>query len=160
MEVLVRYKFSLETPGNRVISSFNSLRLSSCLYNKYYHTYETTSLGSSHFPCGVCEARVGWDDRVLVCDPCNVWYHIDCQGMDSSMYEIYNQTLDRSLAWECFKCSMPNFSTSLFDTMGLIDTSNRFYSLSVPVLTLGHQWQRLPPLVYSILVLTQPWRLP
>ena len=52
--------------------------------------------------------------------------------MDSTIYEIYNQTLDRSLAWKCLKCGMPNFSTSLFDTMGLIDTSNRFDSLSIP----------------------------
>ena len=43
-----------------------------------------------------------------------------------------NQTLDRSLAWECLKCGMPNFSTALFDTIGLIDTSNRFDSLSIP----------------------------
>ena len=27
---------------------------------------------------------------------------------------------------------MPNFSTSLFDTIGLIETSNRFDSLSIP----------------------------
>ena len=86
----------------------------------------------SHFPCGVCEASVGWDDRALVCDSCNVWYHTDCQGMDSTMFEFYNQTLDRSLAWECLKRGMPNFSTSLFDTIGLIDTSNRFDSLSIP----------------------------
>ena len=45
----------------------------------------STSLGSSHFPCGACESSVGWNDRALVCDSCNVWYHIDCQGMDSTM---------------------------------------------------------------------------
>ena len=90
-----------------------------------------TSLGSSHFPCGVREASIDWDDRALVCNSCNVWYHIDCQGTDSTMYDIYNQTLDRGLAWECLKCGMPNFSTSLFDTMGLVDTSSRFDSLSI-----------------------------
>ena len=26
--------------------------------------------GSSHFPCGVCQSNVGWDDRALVCDSC------------------------------------------------------------------------------------------
>ena len=90
------------------------------------------SLSSSHFPCGVCEASVGWDDRAIVCDTCNKWYHIDCQGVNSNMYSFYNQSLDRSLAWECLNCGMPNFSTSLFDTLGLIDTSNRFDSLSIP----------------------------
>ena len=90
------------------------------------------SLSSSHFPCGVCGASVGWDDRAIVCDTCNKWYHIDCQGVNSNMYSIYNQSLDRSLAWECLNCGMPNFSTSLFDTLGLIDTSYRFDSLSIP----------------------------
>ena len=40
----------------------------------------SASLGSSHFPRGVCEDSVGWDDRALVSD---VWYHIDGQGMES-----------------------------------------------------------------------------
>ena len=48
------------------------------------------------------------------------------------MYSIYNQSLDRSLTRECLNCDMPNFSTSLFDTIGLIETSNRFDSLLIP----------------------------
>ena len=52
--------------------------------------------------------------------------------MDSNIYSIYNQSLDRSLAWEYLNCGMPNFSTSFFDTIGLIETSNRFDSLSIP----------------------------
>ena len=48
------------------------------------------------------------------------------------MYSIYNQSLDRNLAWECLNCGMPNFSTSLFDTIGLIETCNHFGSLSIP----------------------------
>ena len=87
---------------------------------------------SSHFPCGVCEASVGWTDRGIVCDTCNVWYHIDCQGMSSTMYSIYNRSMNQSCAWECLKCGMPNFSTSLFDFQASINLSNRFSSLSMP----------------------------
>ena len=36
---------------------------------------------TSYFPCGVCDADVGWEDRGICCDTCNIWYHIDCQGM-------------------------------------------------------------------------------
>ena len=43
------------------------------------------------------------------------------------MHEIYSQTLDKSEAWECFRCGMSNFSA-----MCLIDTRNRFDSLSIP----------------------------
>ena len=72
--------------------------------------------GSSHFPCGVCDADVGWEDRGICCDTCNIWYHIDCQG--------------KNIVWECMKCGMPNFSTSLFDTTASLETHNRFDSLS------------------------------
>ena len=85
---------------------------------------------SSHFPCGLCDISVGWEDRGICCDTCNVWYHIDYQGMSLTMYSIYNKSLRTSVAWECMKCGMPNFSTSLFDTSASLDTHNRFYTLS------------------------------
>ena len=88
----------------------------------------TDLIDSSHFPCGLCDVSVGWDDRGICCDTCNVWFHIDCQGMSSTMYGIYN--LSKSIAWECIRCGMPNFSTSLFDTTSSLEVSNRFESLS------------------------------
>ena len=50
--------------------------------------------------------------------------------MNSAMYSLYNKSLSKSIAWECLKCGMPNFSTSLFDTTASLDTYNRFDSLS------------------------------
>ena len=79
---------------------------------------------TSHFPCGVCDADVGWEDQGICCDACSIWYHIDCQGMSSTMYSILNKSSGKNIVWECLKCGMPNFSTSLFDT------HNRFDSLS------------------------------
>ena len=87
-------------------------------------------LPRSHFPCGLCDVSVGWDDRGICCDSCNIWYHIDCQGMTSTMYGIYNKSLSKSIAWECISCGTPNFSTSLFDTTASLEISNRFESLS------------------------------
>ena len=66
----------------------------------------------------------------VCCDTCNVWYHIDCQGMSPTMYSIYNGSLGESMAWECMRCGMPNFSTSLFDTTASLEVSNRFETLS------------------------------
>ena len=71
--------------------------------------------------CGLCDVSVGWEDRGICCDTCNVWYHIDCQGMSTTMYGVYNRTLNKSMAWECVRCGMPNFSTSLFDTSASLD---------------------------------------
>ena len=87
-------------------------------------------IDNSHFPCGLCDVSVGWDDRGICCDSCNIWYHIDCQGMTSTMYGIYNKSLSKSIAWECIRCGMPNFSTSLFDTTASLEISNRFEPLS------------------------------
>lgn len=90
-----------------------------------------TSLSdASHFPCGTCDVSVGWEDRGICCDSCNIWYHIDCQGMSTAMYSIYNRSLSNSIAWECLRCGMPNYSTSLFDTYASLDLHNRFDSLS------------------------------
>ena len=66
-------------------------------------------IDNSHFPCGLCDVSVGWEDRGICCDTCNIWYHIDCQGMSSTMYGIYNKSLSKSIAWECIRCGMPNF---------------------------------------------------
>ena len=84
----------------------------------------------SLYLCGLCEASVGWEDRGICCDTCNVWCHIDCQGMSTTMYGVHDRTLNKSLAWECVRCGMPNFSTSLFDTSASLDVSNRFETLS------------------------------
>ena len=69
-------------------------------------------------------------DRGICCDTCNIWYHIDCQGMSSTMYSILNKSSGKNIVWECLKCGMPNFSTSLFDTTASLETHNRFASLS------------------------------
>ena len=45
-------------------------------------------------------------------------------------YGIYNKSLSKSIAWECIRCGMPNFSTSLFDTTASLEVSNRFETLS------------------------------
>ena len=52
------------------------------------------------------------------------------QGMSSTMYSILNKSLGKNIVWECMKCGMPNFSTSLFDTTASLETHNRFDSLS------------------------------
>ena len=80
--------------------------------------------------CGFCDFSVGWETRGICCDTCNVWYHIDCQGMSSTMYGVYNRSLSKSSAWECIRCGMPNFSTSLFDTIASLEVSNRFETFS------------------------------
>ena len=44
------------------------------------------STSDSLYPCGTCDKPVTWDDRGIVCDTCNQWYHANCQSMKSSLY--------------------------------------------------------------------------
>lgn len=30
------------------------------------------------YPCGTCDHPVTWNDRGIVCDTCNQWYHVSC----------------------------------------------------------------------------------
>ena len=46
------------------------------------------------------------------------------------MYSILNKSSGKNFVWECLKCGMPNFPTSLFDTTASLETHNRFDSLS------------------------------
>ena len=46
------------------------------------------------------------------------------------MYSILNKSSGKGIVWECIKCGMPNFSTTLFNTSTSLDTHNRFDSLS------------------------------
>ena len=57
------------------------------------------------YPCGTC------DDRGILCDTCNQWYHISCQSMDTRSYNEFAN--DSAIAWDCIMCGCPNYSTLL-----------------------------------------------
>ena len=102
---------------------------------------------TSHFPCGVCDADVGLEDCGICCDTCNIWYHIDCQGMSSTMYSILNKSSGKNTVWECLKCGMPNFSTTLFDTTDLFwkPMTDLIRFLPCPILRVQYQISSVPP---------------
>ena len=122
-------RFKDHTSGNLTHLYIFVLQISNSWDTETNHGPESL-IDNSHFPCGLCDVSVGWEDREICCDTCNIWYHIDCQGMSSTMYGIYNKSLSKSIAWECIRCGMPNFSISLFDTTASPEVSNRFETLS------------------------------
>ena len=68
------------------------------------------------FPCMICLKAAKWGQKCLQCDLCNKWYHTNCLGMNSSLYQIY--VANESLSWICHECGMPQYwdmSSSLFN---------------------------------------------
>lgn len=61
--------------------------------------------------CGICSKAVKWSTPGICCDTCDTWYHKECIGMSSTIYQSL-----RNISWEYIQCGMPNFSVSLFDT--------------------------------------------
>ena len=73
------------------------------------------------YPCGDCAKPVKCSQKGIQCDMCDIWYHARCCVMN---YHIY------SCIWICPRCGLPNFSTSLFDSIHSINTSNSFQPLA------------------------------
>ena len=68
------------------------------------------------YPCGECmKACTSYkgSQASILCDSCNSWFHTNCVGLS----DIVLDSLGRcDLPWECYKCGIPNISTSLFDS--------------------------------------------
>lgn len=80
----------------------------------------------SVYPCGTCDQPVTWDDRAIICDTCDQWYHVNCQNVHT---KTYNELVtDSAIAWDCLTCNCPNYSTVCFDQ--IVSTPNPFSVLS------------------------------
>lgn len=85
-----------------------------------------TTAYNSIFPCGVCGLEVVWSDDVggVACDQCDIWYHADCIGMNSTEYEDV-----ANISWRCYKCHTSNCSSFIFNGYN-VNVSNSFQVLA------------------------------
>ena len=66
------------------------------------------------YTCGECARTVKFGPSIA-CGQCNVWYHQECAGMNSTIFECYtNATIE--MQWTCIKCGLPDISAPLFDS--------------------------------------------
>ena len=78
------------------------------------------------YPCGTCDQPVTWQERGIVSDTCNQWYHISCESMQTKSY--LEHANDSAIAWDCIMCNCPNYSTFCYSLV--FSTSNQFSLLS------------------------------
>ena len=66
------------------------------------------------FPCGQCKRAATNASRSIACDNCLQWFHIDCTGTSSTIFECY--VTDVELPWLCTGCGIQSTSVGAFDT--------------------------------------------
>ena len=66
---------------------------------------------SCKYPCGNCKNAVIWKTPGVCCDFCNKWFHKECLGMNTLVYQGL-----RNISWNCDNCGLPNLSSHIFDT--------------------------------------------
>ena len=79
------------------------------------------------FPCGKCEKPVKSNQKGIMCDFCDRWYHPRCCSVSDTMFvELANS----SCIWICNDCGVANYSSSLFDSQDPVSCENSFSQLT------------------------------
>ena len=77
------------------------------------------------YPCGNCWKPVMKNQKGILCDSCELWFHIKCLpeaiSISNNRYELLTSS-DES--WYCYDCQLPMFTDSFFEKSG--DQTNLF----------------------------------
>ena len=63
---------------------------------------------STVYLCGACRHPVEWEQKAVLCEVCDEWFHICCQEIPSTDYSKLDQT---DVVWKCTHCNSINQST-------------------------------------------------
>ena len=80
----------------------------------------------SQYPCGYCNLEVTWSQKGIYCEECGIWYHTDCQGIGDGTYDKLSESKH---VWICLNCCLPNYSSSLLESLDSLADINSFSSL-------------------------------
>ena len=64
------------------------------------------------YPCGSCTKAVRSNQKAIMCDECQFWFHINCMSMTVN---TYNELAQNDNEWYCNGCSLPKFSESFLE---------------------------------------------
>ena len=77
---------------------------------------------STVFLCGTREEPMTWEDKAIMCDTYNQWYHTTCQSVNLQTYNMLAE--NNAIAWDCLICDCPNYSSVCFEL--ILSTLNSF----------------------------------
>ena len=67
--------------------------------------------GPVRCPCGMCTKSVRKNQRAILCDGCERWFHAKCMSIDIASYNRLSESDDE---WFCDTCILPKFSDSFY----------------------------------------------
>ena len=76
------------------------------------------------------DAQVGWTEKGVLCDGCEIWFHASCVSVSSSQYSRLNSDDNE---WKCFRCNLINSNSSLYHSYN-VGVSNSCSILAGPSL--------------------------
>ena len=76
----------------------------------------------SQYPCEYCKLEVIWSQKRIFCEECDT----DCQGIGDGTYVRLFVSKHVCI---CLKCCLPNYSSSLFESLDSFADTNGFSSL-------------------------------
>ena len=60
---------------------------------------------AEYYECGSCKGSVNDDEDAILCEICNIWHHIECEGVSRKVYKFLTQE-GSSVHWYCKKCNV------------------------------------------------------
>ena len=54
--------------------------------------------------CGMCERECKEGVSAMCCNSCELWFHLNCAGMDEEVYKILDADKVKGIMWFCQKC--------------------------------------------------------
>ncbi|WAR29471.1 LOW QUALITY PROTEIN: hypothetical protein MAR_003039, partial [Mya arenaria] len=85
---------------------------------------------STVFTCESCEKPVTWSCKGVECEGCFIWYHADCQNINSSMYDCLGESFSNTDVWKCLACENINITSSSLQILDSYETSNPYEPLN------------------------------
>ena len=82
------------------------------------------------YPCGTCGKNVIDTDPAILCDNCNIWFHIQCEDFNETNYSNLVSS-NQSFSWLCTVCESINHSSSN-SSLSSHESENSFSFLSNP----------------------------